>query len=153
MQVWIDGACHRRLLLAAWVVPVVMFVCGCGVTAAREDSARTTARAFRAALAAGDGATACDLLAPSTRRAVERQEDSICAAAILDADVPVAAQRDDRRRRGTTTPDVDVYGDQARVVLPGDTLFLAAFARGWRVTAAGCTPRGELPYDCQVSGG
>ena len=37
--------------------------------------------------------------------------------------------------------------------LDKDTLFLARFDQGWRVTAAGCTPHGDLPYDCTVKGG
>jgi hypothetical protein len=32
-------------------------------------------------------------------------------------------------------------------------VFLAAFPGGWRVVAAGCTPRGDRPYDCTLQGG
>ena len=48
---------------------------------------------------------------------------------------------------------VDVHGRQARVTLTADTLFLALFSTGWKVTAAGCTPRPDQPYDCTVEGG
>ena len=34
----------------------------------------------------------------------------------------------------------------------GDTVFLLRFPDGWRVSAAGCTPQGEAPYDCEVQG-
>ena len=46
-----------------------------------------------------------------------------------------------------------VDGQWARVRLSDDTVFLGMFAGGWRVVAAGCTPRGERPYDCTVAGG
>ena len=50
-------------------------------------------------------------------------------------------------------PEIDVYGRDAMVRWGGSTLFLARFDDGWRVTAAGCAPRGEdLPYDCAVEG-
>ncbi|MGQ4388544.1 hypothetical protein [Streptomyces sp. SAS_270] len=48
---------------------------------------------------------------------------------------------------------VHVYGRQAQVVLGTDTLFLSVFPAGWRVTAAGCVPRPEQPYQCKVKGG
>lgn len=48
---------------------------------------------------------------------------------------------------------VDVYGNQARAVLATDTLFLSRFAAGWKVVAAGCSPRPEQPYQCRVNGG
>ncbi|MFE5491394.1 hypothetical protein ACFQ7Z_15815 [Streptomyces virginiae] len=47
----------------------------------------------------------------------------------------------------------DVYGWQAMVRLSGDTLFLSQFGKGRKVVAAGCTPRPDLPFDCQVKGG
>jgi hypothetical protein len=47
----------------------------------------------------------------------------------------------------------EVYGQRAQVRLSGDTVFLAVFPDGWRVVAAGCTARGEKPYDCVLQGG
>ena len=38
-----------------------------------------------------------------------------------------------------------MYGQWAQVRLSGDTVFLAVFPGGWRVVAAGCTPRGSVP--------
>jgi hypothetical protein len=37
--------------------------------------------------------------------------------------------------------------------MAGDVVFLTVSGADWLVTAAGCTPRPERPYDCQVSGG
>ena len=49
----------------------------------------------------------------------------------------------------------DYYGAAFREAGPKvrDTVFLATFPGGWRVVAAGCTPRGDRPYDCTVAGG
>ena len=49
---------------------------------------------------------------------------------------------------------LDLPGRVAKTLvrLAGDTVFLAVFPGGWRVTAAGCTPRGDRPYNCTVQG-
>jgi hypothetical protein len=41
----------------------------------------------------------------------------------------------------------------AIVELDADTVFLARFDAGWRVTAAHCAPRVNAPYDCQIKRG
>ena len=48
--------------------------------------------------------------------------------------------------------EVKVYGKDAVAYLERDTVFLARFDDGWRVTAAGCTPNSGRPYDCDVEG-
>ncbi|WP_169984440.1 hypothetical protein [Microbispora sp. H10836] len=45
---------------------------------------------------------------------------------------------------------VDVWGDEARVRVDGDTLFLHRFPEGRRVRAAGCDPRPGQPHECEV---
>jgi hypothetical protein len=46
-----------------------------------------------------------------------------------------------------------VYGKDAVVRTQTDTIFLARFPEGWRVTAAGCTPsQAGRPYDCKIKG-
>ncbi|GHE27624.1 DUF6766 family protein [Streptomyces hydrogenans] len=35
------------------------------------------------------------------------------------------------------------------VRLRGDALFLSQFDAGWKVVAAGCTPRPDMPFDCK----
>ncbi|MEW2587149.1 hypothetical protein [Streptomyces virginiae] len=47
----------------------------------------------------------------------------------------------------------EVYGRQAMVRLSGHTLFLSQCGKGWKVVAAGCTPRPDRPFDCQVERG
>ncbi len=53
---------------------------------------------------------------------------------------------------GGAVEAVEVWGSDAQVRLSGDTVFLTDTPAGWRVTAAACEPRGELPYDCAVEG-
>ncbi|WP_030196510.1 hypothetical protein [Streptomyces sp. NRRL S-87] len=114
---------------------------GCGAPGPREDDAVTAARAFEASLAAAQYAQACTLLAPQTREEVAGEED--CAGALAKEELP----------SGRGQAQAQVYGRQAMVRLVGDTLFLSQFDKGWKVTAAGCTPRSDQPYDCQVKGG
>ena len=91
---------------------------------------------------------ACELLAPGTREELEQSSETSCHEALADAGLPDA----------TTVSSADVYGGNARVVLEGDTggsgdtVFLARFGVQWKVVAAGCTARPDLPYDCDVKG-
>jgi ketosteroid isomerase-like protein len=116
---------------------------GCGAVSVREQAAAEVAQRFVDAVARGDGDAACAVLAPDTVAALEDAAGGGCAEAVLDEDIaapgPVEVS--------------DVYGQWARVVLPGDTLFLAVFRGGWRIVAAGCRPAGEGPYDCALQGG
>lgn len=41
-------------------------------------------------------------------------------------------------------------GGQAQVRTAGDAVFLALSGDRWVVTAAGCEPQGDRPYDCEV---
>jgi len=70
-------------------------------------------------------------------------KDDPCPKAILDENLPGPA----------AVVGTELYGQWAQVRLAGDTLFLAHFGDGWKVVAAGCTSRGERPYDCRVKGG
>lgn len=51
-----------------------------------------------------------------------------------------------------TVRSVEIWGDAAQVRFTGDTVFLLRFPDGWRIGAAGCTSRGDAPYDCEVRG-
>jgi hypothetical protein len=114
-----------------------------GCAAPRGDAAGAAASRLLTAVQAKDGATACAALAPDTLAELEKSAGKGCATAILDEDLPVP---------GAVTT-VDVYGQWAKVTRAGDTEFLATFPGGWLVVAAGCTPRGERPYDCVLQGG
>jgi hypothetical protein len=131
---------HRIGLMLAG--GVALTGAGCAAPDGANDRPATVVRQLTAALAAGDGTAACAALAPRTRAALVEQSGSPCPRAIADEDLPPAGP----------VRTVDVYGQWARVVTTQDTVFLAAFGTDWRVVAAGCRPRGEEPYDCQVQG-
>jgi hypothetical protein len=135
---------HLMLDAKRWAGPlasVVVLACaGCGSDISTAVS--NTAERFYGAVASGNGAAACALLAPLTVHEVQQSEQEPCGTAIMDEDIPAAGQVIGQKR----------FGDQAQVRLRGDTAFLAQFADGWKVVAAACTPRGELPYDCKVKG-
>lgn len=84
---------------------------------------------------------ACRLLAPQTLAEVE------------DEHGPCAGSLPEELTESGAAESVQVYGKDAVVRLASDTIFLARFPQGWRVTAAGCT-RHETgrPYDCKVKG-
>ncbi|MFE1546342.1 hypothetical protein [Streptomyces sp. NPDC058718] len=130
---------RRGLLLAA---VVVVGAAGCGAPAARQDAAAAAGAAFEAAVASGDHARACELLAPQTRQQLEQDEQKACPAAFASQGLPTT--------RGIQK--VEAFGRQAMVRMAGDTLFLSLFDAGWKVVAAGCTPRPDQPYDCTIKG-
>ena len=96
-------------------------------------------RAFYAALQSGDGAAACAGLAPETRHKLEESEGQACPQAVVSLHLSARSVR-----------VVDAYGRGARVVLDTDTAFASRMRDGWRITAAGCKERSNLPYDCQL---
>lgn len=126
----------KRLLIA--LIPLM--VAGCASTSDRGTAAAVVANRLLTAVAAKDGAGACAVLAPDTGAEVAQSAGKPCAEAILDEDLPRPGQ----------VLGTEVYGQRSQVRLDDDTVFLAVFPDGWRVVAAGCTPRGEKPYDCQV---
>ena len=132
-----------RLLLIAVMAGTVAALAGCGSVASRGQAASTVAQHLLTAVDRKDGAAACALLAPETAAEVAQSAQTDWVEAILDQNLP---------RPGSVAGD-DVYGQWARVRLSDDTVFLAMFAGGWRVVAAGCAPRGDRPYDCTVQGG
>jgi hypothetical protein len=126
------------VLLASSLAPVLT---GCAAHDAPVAEDATTR--FYAALRGGDGAAACSLLSPAARQDVEQTSGAPCSRGVLQEDLP----------RPGPPRAASVYGDQAQVQLRGDTVFLARFRQGWKVVAAGCTPRAERPYDCEVEAG
>lgn len=132
----------RRLCVAAGFLLGVGLVTGCNGPGA--DQASQVAVSFEQ-LAGSDGAQACDLLSGQARAAVEKAAKKPCAEALPDEDLPAAS----------SVQSVQVWGHDAQVMLAGDVVFLARYAEGWKVTAAGCTPgsQPDEPFDCDVSGG
>ncbi|MEU9082712.1 hypothetical protein [Streptomyces sp. NPDC048357] len=93
-------------------------------------------------MAADGHIRACGLLAPQTRQQLEQDEQKAWPAAFASQELP--------RTRGIQ--GAEAYGRQAMVRMAGDTLFLSLFTGGWKVVAAGCTPRPDQPYDCLIKG-
>jgi hypothetical protein len=108
-----------------------------------QDRVATVAQSFQAAWTGRDGPALCALLAPQTRSEVVQSAGQPCAKAVLSEDLPDASKVRSSR----------VWGRSAQVQLRSDTVFLAKFPGGWKVTAAGCAAQPEKPYDCQIAGG
>jgi uncharacterized protein YceK len=118
-------------------------VSGCGTLTERRDAVTSEVTRFERALDARQAERLCAALAPATREELEQSAKHQCEQAIGDEDLPAAG----------AVRGVDVYGDQARAVLEHDTVFLAHFSAGWKVTAAGCLARSQRPYQCEIKGG
>jgi hypothetical protein len=118
-------------------VGAVVLLTGCA--SASRDDVRAVATAFEEPSASGQ--ERCDLLAPATLRTFESDESAPCADAIGNVPLP-----------GGDVTSVEVWSGDAQVRIGGDVVFLTETDAGWRVTAAACEPRGELPYDCEVEG-
>jgi hypothetical protein len=123
-----------------WIPLLLLPLAGCapahGSTAAAGPA--DVVRQFADAVRQRDGAAACALLSESARADLGPS----CAAEVprlpLRTGPPGATQ---------------VWGDAAQVRASGDTVFLSGYAQGWRITGAGCEPRGEgLPYECELGG-
>lgn len=118
------------------VVASLILASGCSVDTG--PPARTAER-FYAALAADRPDEACALLAPKT---AEKLPDpgQTCGQALDELGLS----------GGGPAGAISLWGDEAQVKLGEDTLFLHRYSGGWKVKAAGCQPRGEQPYDCEV---
>lgn len=131
--------------MGAALVAASLAACGPG-SAAR--AAEDVAVAFYSAVADGDGDAACALLAGSVAQTVAADEEAPCGWALSEGRVA-----DDlvERAADARPGEVRVAGRQAQVRLGSDTVFLARSGAGWVVTAAGCDPRPDRPYDCEVA--
>jgi hypothetical protein len=117
-------------------------VAGCSADGSPRSTAAGQAAARFAQVVTGQPDAACALLAPDTRQELE-DSSGPCPQGIADVKLPDAGR----------VLSVDVFGLDAIVRLEHDTMFLALFDAGWRVTAAGCTPQEEdRPYDCHLKG-
>lgn len=130
---------------AATLLAVAIAVGALAGCADVERAAVTEAADAFAADLREDPAAACGLLAPSTLEKLEEEAGSGCPEAL-----PGSGLSDPGERLG-----VSVAGHSAQARFAQDTVFLALFADGWKVVAAGCE-RGSSeaadPYDCDVDG-
>jgi hypothetical protein len=131
---------HTARYAAGPVVFALLAACS-GQGSAQAGAAGSVAREFVRARTS-DPQAACALLAPRTLEQVT--VDGSCTEAV-SRDAPVLPDQSLR---------VEVYGKDAIARFAGETVFLALFDTGWKVTAAACQPRAKgRPYDCSVSGG
>ena len=115
---------------------------GCGAADVRSAAAAEVVRVFGAALAAGDGVTACAQLAPAAVQSLDDGEQ-VCAGSIGAAGVPAVGE----------VVSAAVFGDAAQVRTGGDVVFLTVLGPRWVITAAGCAPRpDDRPYICVIEG-
>lgn len=128
-----------RLFVGMIVAVSVCGLCSCAQPAAGAPA--RVAEGFVTALRAGDGSRACTLLTHRARSSAAGATDVSCAAAV--ANLPDT---------DTAVRWVRVWGDAAQVRIGSDVVFLRRLPAGWRISAAGCTPRGHRPYDCDVQG-
>ncbi len=128
-----------RLLAGVAATAAALWATGCGSVAAEREAPSAAALSFYADLADGAAVRACGELLPETRHQLEESRGAPCTQALAALQLKAGAVR-----------VVDVYGDEGRVVLDGDTAFLSKFDNHWRIVAAGCTERQKLPYDCQL---
>ena len=128
-----------KVVLCASLALAAAALAGCGED---DEAAGRAAERFYASVAARAGSAACELLERSARDALEHEEMSPCAEAVLSL-----------RLSGTEAESATVWITSAQVRLRrGDTVFLDETAEGWRVAAAGCRPQPgeEQPYRCEV---
>ncbi|WP_139005625.1 hypothetical protein [Arthrobacter crystallopoietes] len=135
-------SCTRAATVGTAVVLGAVALTGCSSLNPGTDDAAKTAQEFHSAVAAGDGETACNLLAPSAVEELEDGAPGACSDKLLELVIPGASQ----------VTDSKAYGSNAQVLMDQDTVFLTRSGDTWKVTAAGCTQQGESPYDCEVGG-
>lgn len=133
----------RRAPAAILLALVSLVSAGCGL-GDREEDAAAAAERFHAALARGDGGSACRELSAETASTLEQQEKAPCEEAVLEIDLP----------RDAPIAGARVYMLSASVDLRGGAVtFLNEGSAGWRVSAAGCRPTEPgHPYDCELEG-
>ena len=123
--------------IKAGLLLVVVSVSGCAPDSA---GAAATAQEFRQAAAAGDTSATCSMLGPKARE--KAAAGSTCEDQLASLQLPTSGAALKTQR----------YGRNAMVEFEDDSVFLTMTGAGWQVTGAGCMPRGELPYDCEVGG-
>jgi hypothetical protein len=119
----------------ALVVGAALLLAGC--SAAEQPEVEDVATTFEDA--AADPEARCDLLAPKTLAALEKEAPCVDVIEQLPLD-------------GGEVTGVEIWGGDAQVRLTGDTVFLTETSAGWRIVAAACQPQENAPYDCEVEG-
>lgn len=121
------------------IAALLAALAGCG-SGGDERDARHAAQGFYGAASRQDGGAACALLTGPAAQTLARDEKKPCAKAVTSLDLKGAAVR-----------RVQVFETNAAVTFAsGEIAYLDRTPQGWRVAAAGCSPRGEQPADCEL---
>ncbi len=143
------GLLTRGAVAPLLVVGVALALAGCSNPGPGAADAGRAAADFATAVADGDGARACALLTPRAAQSLADDAETTCEQAVLADPVTSAVVPDGPP---TGAPEPKAFGREAQVHLDGDVLFLAMAGGGWKVSAAGCTPLPDQPYDCVIEG-
>jgi hypothetical protein len=112
---------------------------GCG-TGADKRKVRSTVERFFAAVDRREGRAACRRLSEEASSKLESSEKRPCPRAVLGVGLS-----------GSGVTKVEVFITSARADLAdGEAAFLDKTPGGWKISAAGCKPRGDMPYDCEL---
>jgi hypothetical protein len=131
---------HHALTCAALTGMLLLTACSSQGNAQQDAAAQVAVKFLETQ--ADNPQVACSLLAPQTVEEVERD-----GAACTEALPQEAAQG------GPAFRSVEVYGKDAIARFADDTVFLALFRGGWKVTAANCQEKvKDQPFDCSVKG-
>ncbi|GAB3520462.1 outer membrane protein assembly factor BamD [Arthrobacter monumenti] len=125
------------------LIIALMALAGCSAFNPGTAKAEKTAEVFHAHLADSEYGAACRMLTATTLETLEDDDVGTCAAKLRELAIGPAG----------SVESSGAYGRNAQVVLSQDTVFLTLSGQEWKVIAAGCTSRGERPYDCAVEGG
>jgi hypothetical protein len=129
--------CTERSLLLTLAATVSLT--GCAASSSESAEATASARALFQAVDRHDGRAACAALAPAAAESLATG-GSACEDEIMKVGLT-----------GGPISHVQVWSDRAQLRAGSDTVFLAQFGgHGWKVTAAGCEPRRDRPYDCEI---
>lgn len=129
----------RRALPA--VVTVAALATGRG--SGHEDAVLDVGDTHGQAVSSGEWASACALLAPTTRSELQQSAGKPCDQALREEEPPAVSGE----------PAGHVYGTQAQLRYDGETLLLSQYDGRWRSVATACQPRPRRPHDCPVKVG
>lgn len=121
---------------------LMLALTGCSAATGSHHDAGLVAEQFASALSEEDLETVCSLLATGTLATLEEESGSPCVDAIGTLDLPA----------GGAVRATHAYARAAESILGSDVIFLTLEPSGWKVRAAGCTARPDLPYQCTLKG-
>ncbi len=124
-------------LSAAVCTAAALATAGCASVDSETSAAADVARKFVSAVQARNGLAACRLLSPSAEESLT-SGGTPCEQAVLEVKTSGQPAR------------TQVWGDEAQVRTNGDVVFLMHLKVGWRIRAAGCRPKQDRPYSCDM---